>query len=87
MYTLKDKTMSNARDLNNIKFIQETLADSGVAGLRAWFDKQEPYIQAYVVNLLQMYSVEILDLSQTLTGSVQEANTLLDKFRLSASKT
>lgn len=86
MYTLKDKTMSNARDLNNIKFIQETLADSGVAGLRAWFDKQEDYIQAYVVNLLQMYSVEILDLSQTLSGSVQEASDFLNQFRLNASK-
>ena len=78
--------MSNARDLNNIKFIQETLADSGPAGLRSWFDKQEVYIQEYVVNLLQMYSIEILDLSQSLSGSVQEATDVLNKFRLGVSK-
>lgn len=86
MYTLKDKTMSNARDLNNIKFIQETLAESGPAGLRTWYDKQEPYVQDYVINLLQMYSFEILDLSQTLSGSVKEAAGVLDKFRIKGSK-
>jgi hypothetical protein len=78
--------MSNARDLNNIKFIQETLAESGTAGLRRWFDKQEVYIQDYVVNLLQMYSIEILDLSQSLTGTCKEATDILNKFRLGVSK-
>jgi hypothetical protein len=78
--------MSEARDLNNIKFIQETLAESGTAGLRAWYNKQEVYIQEYVVNLLQMYSVEILDLSQNLSGSVQEATDILNKFRLNTSQ-
>lgn len=79
--------MSEARDLNNIKFIQETLADQGVAGFRAWYNKQEVYIQEYVVNLLQMYSIEIQDLSQSLSGSVQEASDILNKFRLNTSKT
>ncbi len=78
--------MSEARDLNNIKFIQETLADQGVAGFRAWYDKQEVYIQEYVVNLLQMYSVEVLDLAQSLSGSVQEASDMLNKFRLNSTK-
>jgi hypothetical protein len=78
--------MSNARDLNNIKFIQETLADSGPAGLRSWFDKQEVYIQEYIVNLLQMYSIEILDLSQSLSGTCKEATAVLNKFRLNSSK-
>jgi hypothetical protein len=78
--------MSEARDLNNIKFIQETLADQGVAGFRSWYTKQEVYIQEYVVNLLQMYSIEILDLSQSLSGSVQEATDVLNKFRLGVSK-
>jgi hypothetical protein len=78
--------MSEARDLNNIKFIQETLADQGVAGFRSWYTKQEVYIQEYVVNLLQMYSIEVLDLAQTLSGSVQEASYTLNKFRLNSSK-
>jgi len=79
--------MSDARDLNNIKFIQETLAESGPVGLRAWYNTQEPHVQEYVVKLLQMYSYEILDLSQSLSGSVQEANNMLNKFRAGASKT
>jgi hypothetical protein len=78
--------MSEARDLNNIKFIQETLAEQGVAGFRSWYTKQEVYIQEYVVNLLQMYSIEILDLSQSLSDSVQEATDVLNKFRLGVSK-
>ena len=78
--------MSEARDLNNIKFIQETLAEQGVAGFRSWYTKQEVYIQEYVVNLLQMYSIEILDLSQSLSGSVQEATDVPNKFRLGVSK-
>jgi hypothetical protein len=78
--------MSEARDLNNIKFIQETLADTGTAGFRAWYNKQEVYIQEYVVNLLQMYSIEVLDLAQSLSGSVQEASDTLNKFRLNSSK-
>jgi len=79
--------MSEARDLNNIKFIQETLADQGVAGFHAWYNKQEVYIQEYVVNLLRMYSIEIQDLAQSLSGSVQEASDILNKFRLNTSKT
>jgi len=79
--------MSEARDSNNIKFIQETLAETGIAGLTSWYNTQEPFVQEYVVKLLQTYAIEIQDLAQSLSGSVTEASSVLGKFRINKSKT
>jgi hypothetical protein len=70
------------RDQENIKFIQETLIINGVNGLSKWYNQQENYVQDYVINLLKLHALEITELAQTLSGKVDNANEVLNKFTL-----
>ena len=69
------------RDENNLRFLQEKLLNEGVVGLKQWFDGQEKFIQDYMLDLINLYTIELQDIRQTLSGKVYLAQSVLDKIK------
>jgi hypothetical protein len=69
------------RDENNLRFLQEKLLNEGVVGLKQWFDGQEKFIQAYMLDLINLYTIELQDIRQTLSGKVYLAQNVIDKIK------
>ncbi len=69
------------RDENNLRFLQEKLLNEGVVGLKQWFDGQEKFIQDYMLDLINLYTIELQDIRQTLSGKVYLAQNVIDKIK------
>lgn len=69
------------RDENNLRFLQEKLLNEGVVGLKQWFDGQEKFIQDYMLDLINLYTIELNDIRQTLSGKVYLAQNVIDKIK------
>jgi hypothetical protein len=66
---------------NNLRFLQEKLLNEGVSGLKLWFDGQEKFIQDYMLDLINLYTIELQDIRQTLSGKVYLSKDMLDKIK------
>jgi hypothetical protein len=66
---------------NNLRFLQEKLLNEGVPGLKCWFDGQEKFIQDYMLDLINLYTFELQDIRQTLSGKVHLSKDVLDKMK------
>lgn len=66
---------------NNLRFLQEKLLNEGVSGLKQWFDSQEKFIQDYMLDLINLYTIELQDIRQTLSGKVYLSKDVLNKIK------
>lgn len=66
---------------NNLRFLQEKLLNEGVSGLKRWFDGQDKFIQDYMLDLINLYTIELQDIRQTLSGKVYLSKDILDKIK------
>jgi hypothetical protein len=66
---------------NNLRFLQEKLLNEGVSGLKQWFDGQDKFIQDYMLDLINLYTIELQDIRQTLSGKVYLARDVLAKIK------
>lgn len=66
---------------NNLRFLQEKLLNEGVPGLKQWFDGQDKFIQDYMLDLINLYTIELQDIRQTLSGKVYLAQDVLAKIK------
>lgn len=66
---------------NNLRFLQEKLLNEGVTGLKYWFDGQEKFIQDYMLDLINLYTIELQDIRQTLSGKVYLAQDVIAKIK------
>lgn len=66
---------------NNLRFLQEKLLNEGVSGLKRWFDGQDKFIQDYMLDLINLYTIELQDIRQTLSGKVYLAQDVLNKIK------
>jgi hypothetical protein len=66
---------------NNLRFLQEKLLNEGVPGLKRWFDGQDKFIQDYMLDLINLYTIELQDIRQTLSGKVYLAQDVLNKIK------
>jgi hypothetical protein len=66
---------------NNLRFLQEKLLNEGVPGLKRWFDGQEKFVQDYMLDLINLYTFELQDIRQTLSGKVYLSGDVLDKMK------
>ena len=66
---------------NNLRFLQEKLLNEGVSGLKQWSDGQDKFIQDYMLDLINLYTIELQDIRQTLSGKVYLAQDVLAKIK------
>lgn len=65
----------------DIKFILWTILHEGPDKLRVWYESLDDDSKEYVISLLHIFSHQLIEVSQGLTGNIKDAKNLFDKLR------
>jgi len=77
---MMNKNQTHEIDENNILFIQHELAQSGLNGLKIWYDQQPNSRQEYFLQVLDEYVLQLSEFRQTLSSNTTDAEKVLAKF-------